>query len=292
MKVCPSCRTTFDDSQNFCLNDGTPLVSAESEPPTVAAPLPPQRASQINYQAIPPAISSPRSQPHNAPAPKSRTGLIIALTALATVLLVAAGAGAWLFFARRDNRAAQINTNANSTARPTPARNANVSNANSAANSPVAVSNKPPDNVNLTNNNNPAPQPTVSAATVAVARQEASNLLNSWVNSLESGNLDRHLGFYADTVDYYQGRYSRNQISADKQRAFEQYDSLQMNVSNVRTDVAPPGNSAVVTYDKEWRFEGADKSSEGKVQSQLTLEKINNRWLITGERDLRVYYQR
>ena len=30
MKRCPSCNRTFDDTQNFCLEDATPLISEAS----------------------------------------------------------------------------------------------------------------------------------------------------------------------------------------------------------------------------------------------------------------------
>lgn len=70
MKVCPSCRTTFDDSQNFCLNDGTPLIVAEAEMETVVAP-PESNVEYKSYQTIPPAASAPVAPPPAVAAPST-----------------------------------------------------------------------------------------------------------------------------------------------------------------------------------------------------------------------------
>jgi hypothetical protein len=79
-------------------------------------------------------------------------------------------------------------------------------------------------------------------------------------------------------------------VRADKQRAFEAFDDIEFNVSNVRV-IAESEDRVTVIYDKEWVFANGERTTEGKVQSQLTLQRINGRWLIVGERDLKVYYQ-
>jgi hypothetical protein len=50
------------------------------------------------------------------------------------------------------------------------------------------------------------------------------------------------------------------------------------------------GERATAVFDKEWNFSGAEKTSAGKVKQQLQLKKVNGQWLISGERDLKVYY--
>ncbi len=64
---------------------------------------------------------------------------------------------------------------------------------------------------------------------------------------------------------------------------------MRANISNM--DVSVKGETATATFDKEWTFSG-DGSNSGKVRSQLTFRRINGRWLITGERDVRVYHTR
>ena len=41
------------------------------------------------------------------------------------------------------------------------------------------------------------------------------------------------------------------------------------------------GEKATAVFDKEWHFENDEKTSEGKVQTQLQLKKIGGEWKIT-----------
>ena len=139
----------------------------------------------------------------------------------------------------------------------------------------------------------PPPAREISEREAATIRKAVSGTVSSWANAIESGNFNGHLSFYADTLDYYYNArgFSKNQVRADKQRAFEAFDNIEFNISNVRVTPDASGERATVVYDKEWVFENDERVSEGKVQSQLTLQKIGGRWLIVGERDLKVYYQ-
>ncbi len=295
MKVCPACRTTFDDSQNFCLTDGTPLVPAETEAEkeTVVAP----RESNVQHRSY--QTPTPVAAPEPA-GKKPKTGLIVAGTALVTLLLVGLGAGGWWLMSRNNGQTARTNantilmSNANSAVRTSVnlavANSKNDANANeSATNSAV---NAP--NVNTeTAESSPTPERELLSAEAATIRKEVSGAINSWANEIESGNLNGHLSFYADTLDYYYTArgFPKNQVRADKQRAFADFDDIEFKISNVKITPDASGNRATVVYDKEWVFSNDERSTEGKVQSQLTLQKIGGRWLIVGERDLRVYYQ-
>ena len=291
MKVCPACRTTFDDSQNFCLSDGTPLVAAETEPETVVTP-PESNVEHRNYRASSPSVSA-------LPPPvrkKSNTGSIVAVTALATVLLIGLGAGAWWALSRDNSnqQVARTNSNANSVSSsnssvtPRISPSASNVNANSEANSAVVL----PTNANVAESSPTPPAHQLPERDAATVRKEVSGVLDSWAKAIESGDFNGHLSYYADTLDYYYRSrgLSKNQVRADKQRAFASFDEIKFNISNVR--VTPEGGDrASVVYDKEWVFENAERTTEGKVQSQLALQKIGGRWLIVGERDLKVYYQ-
>jgi hypothetical protein len=98
------------------------------------------------------------------------------------------------------------------------------------------------------------------------------------------------MSHYAATVDYYNKRgASVGSVRADKQRAFTTYDSIRITLSNMTVTPDASGDGATAVFDKEWVFEGV-KYSAGKVQTQLKLKKVNGQWLISGERDLKVYY--
>ena len=93
-------------------------------------------------------------------------------------------------------------------------------------------------------------------------------------------------------MDYYKrGGANRAFIRADKQRAFSRYDSIDFKLTNISISVDQGGQEATVTLDKEWNFDGEENSS-GKVQQLLKMKKSNGQWLITAEKDLKVYFTR
>jgi hypothetical protein len=97
---------------------------------------------------------------------------------------------------------------------------------------------------------------------------------------------------YAPTVDYYSKRAaSAAFIRADKQRAFSRYDSISIDISNLSVTVDASGRSATAVFDKEWDFSG-NGSSSGKVRQMIRLRNVDGEWLITAEKDLKVYYTR
>src|SRR5438128_798866 len=86
MKKCPSCNRSYDDSQSFCLMDGTPLI-IENEAETVVSQSP----------------SSPRK--------KSRFPLIAALLVILFLVLTAGAVGTWLFLKNSGRQTANTQNN-------------------------------------------------------------------------------------------------------------------------------------------------------------------------------------
>lgn len=300
MKICPVCRTTYDEFQNFCLNDGTPLVNAATEPQQVQ-PLEPDTVVQPNEPSTvvnPPAptnVSGRQTnygqtnlpqQPPIIVEKSSGTGKIVALTALVTLLFaVLIGGGAYLVWLNRNRQTAQVNVNQNS-AKPKNTNSSTVSNSSNA--------NLP--NLNANTNANvapsPSPVPTLSNTQANQIRKDVNAAIDGWKASTEDRDLNTHVGFYAPTVDYYNGgRVPADKVRSDRQQAFDTYPNIEIEISNVKITPEPSGDKATAIIDKAWRFENEEKVVEGKVQQQLMLEKLGNRWYISGEKDLKVYYK-
>ncbi len=302
MKYCPNCQTTYtDDTLRFCLQDGTQLAEvsdASTDMPTVAfddsatlvSRKPPQQVVRIN---VPEPESQnwerteqPRivEQPQIVAAPpvetkKSNTALTVLATVLGMLALFGI-AGAWFLLKSRKTEVTAVNVNTATANRPTGSNSANVqilnTNTNKATASPTAT---------------PSPKPTLDPEQAKAVADDVEDAVDEWKSSSENLDLDGNLDQYADSVDYYTaGRMNRARVRADKQRAFDQYDSINFNISNMKVTPDASGEKAIAVFDKEWRFEGENKYSSGKVQQQLTLGKIDGRWLITGERDLKTYY--
>jgi len=311
MKHCPQCQTSYtDESLRYCTRDGMPLENAidlptaafdeeatvvssrqvepihvpvENYPPPQPPPqnwqqnLPPQQTVQPQQQPPPQIIVAPPS------VKKSRTGLAVALTVLG--MLALAGIVGALYFSRGRETEVAVNVN----------------NAPPSANRP-SISPNAPNNQNINANAAasptstattaaPTPKPTLDPQTAEIVAEDVEGVVDNWKSASENLDIDEHLSNYANTVDYYTGgKISLARVRADKQRAFDAYDSINFNISNMKITPDASGDKAVALFDKEWRFEGDRKNSSGKVLQQLTLSKIGGRWLITGERDLKTYY--
>lgn len=292
MKQCPNCQTTYaDDSLQFCLQDGTPLAQIPTQNPanyfnteseTVVSP---KKVEPIRFE--PPSSYQPTNEPNwessqpviieQREKKKSNTATIVVLSVLGTILLLGLGGlGAVLYFS---NKKTQVTAGINTAPQNRPP-NANATNQNTSVNlatpSPTAT---------------PTAQPTLKPEQAKAITGDVKDVVNEWKDTTENLDLDTHISQYADTVDYYKaGRVNVSKVRADRARAFAVYDSISINIDNVKVTPDASGAKATVILDKEWNFEGAEKLSSGKVQQQLTFSKINGRWLITGEKDLKVYY--
>lgn len=309
MKYCPNCQTTYtDDSQRFCPRDGTLLSSvsdADAGAPTVVfddsetlvSRKPPQQVVRINVpetepqnwaQTEPQAQNQERYEQPRIVAPpvetkKSNTALTVLATVLGMLALFSI-AGAWFLLKNRKTEVAAVNTaiNAAPVNRPINSNPANI---------PLSNVNANVEKPTPTPSATPTPKPALKPEEARAVTGDVKNTIEDWKDASENLDLDGHLNQYADTVDYYKaGKVGIAKVRADKQRAFDQYDSINFNISNMKVTPDASGDKATAVFDKEWTFDGENSHSSGKVQQQLTLGKIGGRWLITGERDLKIYY--
>jgi hypothetical protein len=290
MKICPACNTQYtDDALRFCLQDGTPLVEAfDPEQPTVVVTPDTRNAARTNRIDVP-ISEQTRQTPRPAevravqsPLPPRRgmsTLAKVLLTVLTTLLLAIAGIAAWYFLRERPAEVASntaVRTNAN-TAVSTNA--ANVNSSPNAAPTPTASSTR----------STPSPTPAAESNNNEV-QQEVTQTIMNWKSNLESADLNAHLANYAPRVDYY-NRDGANLafVRSDKQRALSRYTSIKMDISNMQVTTDASGQTATAVFDKEWNFAGKGRSA-GKVRSMLKLRNVNGQWLITAEKDQKVYY--
>ena len=113
----------------------------------------------------------------------------------------------------------------------------------------------------------------------------------TWKSMAESRDLDSYMGNYAEKIDYYAKKgVSRSYVRDDKRKYFDGFTSIRSDITNMDITVSPSGDEATVLFDKEWDSEGA-KRSAGKLRQELKLRNVSGDWLITSEKQLKVYYQ-
>ena len=261
MKRCPGCGTIYtDDSLQFCLQDGTPLVPSADDASETETVTRPRQSTASN----PPVVSAQNTR-------RSRKGttaaLIVVIVALVFVLLLAAGAIALWWFVRNPEQA-DVNNNP---VRPGPT---------------------------VTPVKNPSPSPSLSPSATASpsasptpvnnekVTREIARALATWKSDTEARDISRLSDDYADKVDYFNHNGSGKQaVLQDKSRAFSTFQSISLVISNESISVSDTDDTASAEFEKQWAFTG-DHISTGKVRSQLKFRKIGGKWLITSEKDL------
>jgi hypothetical protein len=302
MKHCPTCQRAYaDDTLSFCLQDGSTLLSGSGDVGSSIDPQATLPASSSSRSNVPTEVLAYRSAPtdemppsietfsheqrhtardlhQNTRPPKTQnTALVVGLTVVATLILLAlGGVGVWLFL-RDDKPAGPVEPQANQNQNSVP--NANVNPKSSpltkASASPAATA-------------SPTPQP----VDVAAVREQVTSVLNGWTSASRARDLDKHMSFYADTLDTYYSaaNVSSSRVRSDRSRAYTQYNTLDVELSDIKIVPDSSGERATATFDKTWTFEGDEKYSSGSVHQKVWLTKIGGRWRITGEKDLKVYY--
>lgn len=313
MKNCPKCQASFeDDALNFCLecgtalntgraqnypnlNDETPtVIRSANVQPTQVIPIPVEtfenqgttnqnqfgaqnygnQTSGSNYQT-PPNYQTNQIPPAVEPASRRSILPVVLLTFFGTTILLGAVATGAYFYLNPPKKVAVV-------------ENKNVEKpvvANNASPTPTATP-KPSPTPTAT------PAPTLPLETVEKITEEAKDTLNAWESASENHDLEKHIGFYGDTLEYYYK--SKNvpvsKVREDRAKAYQTFnDNIEVDLSNFKVTPDASGNKAIVVFDKEWNFEGT-KYSSGKVQQQITLTRIQGEWKITGEKDLKIYY--
>lgn len=298
MRTCPNCHTQYtDDTLRFCLQDGAQLdATPVTQQPTVsftgqevetsARVVPPRGSEATQWQ---PKSEVTRVLPPQPPSSSgSKTVVAVAITVAAMVMLFGVvGIAAWIYFKGPGEETGQIKIDNQNVVPP---RNLNSNGLTTPLATPAATPSPTPV---VSNKNSPAwiipptPQPQVDKQQ---ASREVSQQVHSWRSLAESGDLNAYMGKYAGTVDYYRKRgATADFVRRDKQRAFNMFSSMSVGISNMNVTVDDSGDGATAVFDKEWVFEGSRRST-GKVRQQMQFRRIGGQWLITAERDLKVYY--
>jgi hypothetical protein len=269
MKVCPKCNSTYsDETLNFCLTDGVPLVVEE-----VLEEFLSKQSSNSWHTAetlLDPRFAAPDSEHTTSPNSSSRTLSMNSQTAegfslkkshktLYTILGVLVGAiivggGFWWF---------STSSNLN--------------------NKTVSTDNSPsiPKHAIIQ----------ISPEQDAQVKKELTAFMQSWAKTNEQKDADAHIAHYANTLEVYyaESGKDKNHVLADRLRAYQKYDTIQLQVDNLK--ITPESTeSATVVFDKSWTMKNEKKTSMGSVQQEVHISKTNGKWLIDSEKDVKVYF--
>ena len=267
MRTCPYCQRQYADTYVFCLQDGSTLIAEPAGPANQRT----NRAESVETRIaqVPPVATQPAN----------RRALVVACIIAASVALLGL-----VTFLLLNNRTSATQPTVTASNPPTNNVPSDVPSRNAPRN------NRPAPSQNATENNAPA---STSDYGTPAASQAVSETLTNWATASQSHDLEGHLSHYADIVSPYYGRNSASlsQVRADRARAYNLFTELNITLSNLKITF-PAAGQANVILDKTWHFVRPDgRQSNGSVQQQIWLTQNGEQWLITGEKDLRVYYK-
>lgn len=262
VKVCPQCNSSYtDESLQFCLSDGTPLVATETNSASwhsaetiydpniiIQQPSPHQTSPNSNSQTN----SSLQINSGTFQSAQKSSNLFV-LIGLAVLLGGIAFGSYWLFFRENSGDVNKTNlTQTNETKRP-------------------VVELSPEQNAQVI--------------------KEVTALLQTWNTANKERKIEDHIKCYADTLEVYykESGKDKNHVKADRLRAYQLFDSIDIQIDNIK--ITPESEtSASATFDKTWTFKNSKKVSTGSVQQEFNFIKKDGKWLINGEKDTKVYY--
>lgn len=321
MRICPKCHTNYtDESLAFCLQDGTPLVGdtgRESGAPTesfdesetVAAR---RSGEKITFDLSDPgeentAVVDPAATSETKRKGGPRTALTVLVTALVMLVLfgIAGTIGLVIYYGSGGGETVEnpglkipsdAQTNGEQTPSETPVREPSATESLPAvvtpSPTPLRTPNVTPTPIRTPNATPTPARPTPTSMDRAALVRSAARHIERWRSLAESRRLGSYMSMYADRLGYYYLKrgVSKGFVQRDKSRAFAKYRVIRIRISRMRIVPSASGFTATADFDKEWFFANSSSRSSGKVRSRLALKRSRNSWLITGERDLKVYY--
>jgi hypothetical protein len=259
MKQCSQCRQTYEDKVKFCLTDGTALVHI------------PEPATSFSLQDAERTGTAGSLQ-------STTTRWIVAALCSTSLLVIIVGIS---FFRSSYFAPARLESNPISS-EPT----ANFTNGMTGAATKIS----PERQFDTNRSTNVAVPPLLSSSDVGHIRQSVTDRITNWQRTSESRDIVAYMQNYGENIRYYRKiNATKDFVRNDKERAFTKFDSISLKIDVISINPDSDGLHANAVIDKEFLFQGGGYLA-GKVRQLLSLSLVNSDWLITGERDLKVYY--
>ncbi|HEY0404863.1 MAG TPA: nuclear transport factor 2 family protein [Pyrinomonadaceae bacterium] len=127
-------------------------------------------------------------------------------------------------------------------------------------------------------------------ASPQATHRELRAALNEWVAATNARNLGKQLSFYRPTMNafYRRRNVSVAEVGADRARVFERAHSINIQAEAPSIRLEPDGQTATMLFRKRYVIAGGGEDRSGEVLQELRWQRINGRWRIISERDVKV----
>lgn len=128
-----------------------------------------------------------------------------------------------------------------------------------------------------------------AAASMRAAADALTDLLGEWIGATNRRDITRQMDFYLPRLDafYLTRNVSRDFVRAEKRRAFDAAELVDIRAAEPEIIFRDGGRTAVMRFRKQYRIEGR-RSRRGEVVQELRWRRTPQGWKISSERDIRV----
>ena len=120
--------------------------------------------------------------------------------------------------------------------------------------------------------------------------EELRRSFDSWLEATNQRDIERQMEFYNARLNrYYLARgASQEDVRAEKDRVFGRADNISIEAREPIVKLSPNGNQATIWFRKRYNIENEGVDRKGEVIQELRWQRVNGKWRIVGERDVRV----
>lgn len=121
-------------------------------------------------------------------------------------------------------------------------------------------------------------------------RSSLRNALDGWIATTNARDINRQKEFYMPKVDaFYRSRnVSRDAVLADKGRAFDNADLIDVRAGLPEIIINPDGRTATMRFRKQYAVRNGQQNRRGEVLQELRWRRTGKGWKIISERDVKV----
>lgn len=121
-------------------------------------------------------------------------------------------------------------------------------------------------------------------------RSSLRTALDEWIATTNARDINRQKEFYMPKVNafYRERNVSRDEVLADKGRAFNNSDLIDVRAGRPEITLHPGGRTATMRFRKQYAVRSGQQDRRGEVLQELRWQRTDQGWKIVSERDLKV----
>jgi len=146
------------------------------------------------------------------------------------------------------------------------------------------------EEVNSQENRSDSTSASLNGASPQSDTEALRSALNDWIAATNARDINRQMSFYNQTVNafYLTRNVSASDVRAERERVISRASSVDIHAGQPVIRINPDRRSATMRFIKRYSIVGNGQTRSGEVLQELRWQRVNGRWKIVSERDLKV----